>query len=128
MSLTVMIALFVVGWQHAVLVAIVAWVALCFAFLSGPPPRRETPAVGRRLSIALGVVVIVLGAIVCLFALTFFAFHGYQEDYDSGRGSTIWFAVPTLALAIGLLGLGISVIRAARFPAEDEQGPIVTRV
>jgi hypothetical protein len=52
----------------------------------------------------------------------------WQEDYDSGRGGTIWFAVPTLALAIGLLGLGISVIRAARFPAEDEQRPIVTRV
>ena len=80
---------------------------------------------GHTLSIALGVVVIVLGAIVCLLALTFFVFHGYQEDYDSGRANTIWFAVPTLALAIGLVGFGISVIRAARFPAEDKQPPVV---
>jgi hypothetical protein len=57
-----------------------------------------------------------------------FVFHGYQEDYDSGRANTIWFAVPTLALAIGLIGFGISVVRAARFRAEDEQGSSVTRV
>lgn len=121
-------ALFAFSWQLAVLAAVVAWAALCFAFLSGPPRRRDAPAVGKTLSIALGVVVIVLGDMVCLLAVMFFAFHGYQEDYDSGRANTIWFAVPTLALALGLIGFGISVIRAARFPAEDEQGPIVTRV
>ena len=127
-ELTVITALFAFSWQLAVLAAVVAWAALSFAFMSGPPRRREAPAVGKTLSISLGVVVIMLGDMVCLVALMLFVLHGYQEDYDSGRANAIWFAVPTLALAVGLIGFGISVIRAARFPAEDEQGPIVTRV
>ena len=100
------------------------------AAAGGPVERRvrDDSCAPMLLSMALGVGVIMLGDVVCLLALMFFGFHGYQEDAGTGRANTLWFAVPTLALALGLIGVGISVIRAARFPAEDQQGPIVTRV
>ncbi len=124
----VIIALLVFAWQLAVLAVVVAGAALCFAFVSGAPRRREALAVDKTWSIALGVVLIVLGSLVCYVAVIFFAFHGYEEDSGSGRANTIWFAVPTLALALGLIGLGISTVRAARFPGEDEQDPVVVEV